>query len=200
MAAKPPRMLPEAWHPLLARPPLAGLLGQPLVDRALSEMHRLLPPRVALHSLRTFLLADAHARVRGLDCDRAGLLAAAAFHDTGLTAHAPRVPGGFPCRSAALLDRFLAAEQVDRDRRDALTRAVREHLRPLPARTAGAEARLLHFGAWLDVTGRGARHVPGERRRLSDLAPTPWFAVTFSARVAVCGLRRALPYPSGPAR
>jgi hypothetical protein len=66
-------------------------------------------------------------------------------------------------------------------------------MRPFPARDAGPEARLLHFGAWLDVTGRGERLVPGDRRRLSELAPTPWFAVSFCARVAACGLRRVLP-------
>ncbi|CAM5479906.1 HD domain-containing protein OS=Streptomyces tendae OX=1932 GN=GUR47_29945 PE=4 SV=1 [Streptomyces tendae] len=72
-------------------------------------------------------------------------------------------------------------------------RAVREHMRPFPARDAGPEARLLHFGAWLDVTGRGERRIPGDRGRLAALAPTPWFAVSFSARVVACGLRRVLP-------
>ncbi|MER6346440.1 hypothetical protein ACWC10_30855 [Streptomyces sp. NPDC001595] len=189
----PPEPLPHAWRPLLAEPGLAKLCGDPLADAALRELRRLLPPRAALHSLRTFLLADACARARGIRYDEAGLLAAAAFHDTGLTGAAPRVRGGFPCRSAVLLDRFLAGHGVAGARRAALTRAVREHMRPRPARDAGAEARLLHFGAWLDVTGRGRRRLPGERGRLAGLAPTPWFAVSFTARVAVCGLRRVLP-------
>ncbi|MFB8777894.1 hypothetical protein [Streptomyces broussonetiae] len=193
MVTVPPGALPDDWRPLLAEPPLARLLGRPLVDDALSAMHRLLPPRTALHSLRTFLLADARARADGTEYDRAGLLAAAAFHDSGLTCEAPRVPGGFPGRSAVLLDRFLAGHGVDDGRRGALTRAVREHIRPFPARTAGTEARLLHFGAWLDVVGRGDRQLLAERRRLARLAPTPLFAVSFSARVAVCGLRGVLP-------
>ncbi|MFE6281472.1 hypothetical protein [Streptomyces sp. NPDC057877] len=193
MANVPPEVLPDAWQPLLTQPPLAELLGQPLVDDALLAMHRLLPPRVAVHSLRTFLLADAAGRARGSECDPAGLFAAAAFHDTGLTGSAPRVRGGFPCRSAVLLDRFLARHGVGEGRRRALTRAVREHMRPFPARDAGPEARLLHFGAWLDVVGRGGREVPGERGRLAELAPTPWFAVSFAARVALCGLRGILP-------
>ncbi|MFD7459472.1 MULTISPECIES: hypothetical protein [unclassified Streptomyces] len=191
--------LPDAWRPLMAEPGLAELWGDPLADATLRELPRLVPPRGALHSLRTFLLADAWARARGTGYDRAGLLAAAAFHDTGLTDGAPRVRGGFPCRSAASLDRFLAGHGVAEARRAALTRAVREHMRPFPARDAGAEARLLHFGAWLDVTGRGFRRLPGERGRLAALAPTPWFAVSFSARVAVCGLRRVLPDSSAVA-
>ncbi|MEV0598673.1 hypothetical protein AB0I82_05120 [Streptomyces sp. NPDC050315] len=196
----PPEVFPESWRPLLAQPALAGLLGEPLVDGALLAAHRLLPPRVALHSLRTFLLADACAAARGTGYDRAGLLAAAAFHDTGLTGDAPRVSGGFPYRSAALLDRFLTEHGVADARRRALTGAVRRHMRPFPPRDGGPEARLLHFGAWLDVTGRGRRALPGERRRLAELAPTPWFAVSFPARVAGCGLRRALPGFSAAAR
>ncbi|MFB6773145.1 MULTISPECIES: hypothetical protein [unclassified Streptomyces] len=190
--AVPTQALPGAWQPLLGRPALAELLGHPLAGAALTRMRRL-PPRVALHSLRTFLLADARARVDGTPYDRVGLLAAAAFHDAGLVGSSPLGRGGFPGRSAELLDRFLAGHQVGAARRGALTRAVREHMRPFPARGAGPEARLLHFGAWLDVTGRGEHHVPGDRRRLSELAPTPWFAVSFSARVAACGLRRVLP-------
>ncbi|MER7395305.1 hypothetical protein ABT381_07295 [Streptomyces sp. NPDC000151] len=196
----PQEVFPDAWRPLLAQPALAKLREQPLVDEALRELHRLLPPRLALHSLRTFLLADAYASARGTGYDRVGLLAAAAFHDAGLTGSAPRVRGGFPARSAALLDRFLAEHEVADARRRALTGAVRRHMRPFPARDAGPEALLLHFGAWLDVTGRGCRRLPGERRRLAELAPTPWFAVSFSARVATCGLRRVLPAPSGAAR
>ncbi|PPS83109.1 hypothetical protein [Streptomyces sp. MH60] len=189
----PPEALPETWQPLLGRPALAELLGHPLVGAALTEMRRLLPPHVAVHSLRTFLLADACARSHGTAYDRVGLLAAAAFHDAGLVERSPLGRGGFPCRSAQLLDAFLAGHEVGMGRRTALTRAVREHMRPFPARDAGPEARLLHFGAWLDVTGRGERLVPGDRRRLAALAPTPWFAVSFFARVAACGLRRVLP-------
>ncbi|MFV0137302.1 hypothetical protein ACLGIH_29615 [Streptomyces sp. HMX87] len=196
----PPEALPEAWRPLLGRPPLAELLGHPLAGAALTEMSRLLPRRVALHSLRTFLLADAWARARGTAYDRVGLLAAAAFHDAGLVGRAPLGPGGFPCRSAELLDRFLTGHRVDDRRRRALTRTVREHMRPFPARGAGPEARLLHFGAWLDVTGRGDRRIPGERRLLHAAAPTPFFAVSFSARMAACGLRRVLPAPSAAHR
>lgn len=191
----PLRVLPEAWQPLLRRPALAELLGHPLAGAALKEMCRLLPPRVAVHSLRTFLLADACARTHGTAYDRVGLLAAAAFHDTGLVGRTPLGRGGFPCRSAQLLDHFLARQQVGAVRRTTLTRAVREHMRPFPARDAGPEARLLHFGVWLDVTGRGERQVPGDRRLLAQLAPTPWFAVSFSARVVACGLRRVLPGP-----
>ncbi|MEV6883488.1 hypothetical protein [Streptomyces sp. NPDC051135] len=186
-------MWPEAWQPLLGRPALAELLGHPLAGAALTEMRRLLPPRVAVHSLRAFLLADAGARSHGTAYDRVGLLAAAAFHDAGLVGRTPLGRGGFPFRSAQLLDRFLARHQVGTARRTTLTRAVREHMRPFPARDAGPEARLLHFGVWLDVTGRGARQVPRERRRLAELAPTPWFTVSFSARVMACGLRRVLP-------
>jgi hypothetical protein len=196
----PREVLPEAWQPLLAQPPLAGLLVQPLVADALLEMHRILPQRLALHSLRTFLLADARARACTTGYDRTGLFVAAAFHDAGLTGHAPPAHGGFSCRSAELLDRFLTRHGVDEGRRRALNRAVREHMRPFPARGAAPEVRLLHFGAWLDVTGRGTRQVPGERRRLARLAPTPLFAVSFSARVAACGLRKVLPVPPGPAR
>ncbi|WP_320775352.1 hypothetical protein [Streptomyces sp. CRN 30] len=195
-----PRGLPDAWRPLLRRPALAGLLGHPLADAALAELDRLLPADVALHSLRTFLLADARARARGTAYDRAGLLAAAAFHDAGLVGRAPLGRGGFTGRSAELLDRFLADRRVSAARRRELTRAVREHMRPFPARGAGPEARLLHFGAWLDVTGRGASRVPGERRRLAALAPTPWFAFSFCARVAACGPRRVLPGPAAAAR
>ncbi|MEU6101226.1 HD domain-containing protein [Streptomyces flaveolus] len=190
----PPEALPRTWQPLLGRPALAELLGHPLAGAALTEMCRL-PPHVAVHSLRTFLLADACARTRGTAHDRVGLLAAAAFHDAGLVGRAPLGRGGFPARGAELLDRFLAGHRVGAERREALTRAVREHMRPFPARDAGPEVRLLHFGAWLDVTGRGERLVPGDRRRLSELAPTPWFAVSFCARVAACGLRRVLPGP-----
>ncbi|MEG3628053.1 HD domain-containing protein [Streptomyces poriticola] len=195
-----PGALPEAWWPLLGRPPLAELLGHPLAGAALTELDRRVPRRIALHSLRTFLLADAFARARGTGYDRVGLLAAAAFHDTGLVGRAPLGPGGFPRRSAELLDRFLAGQRVDDRRRRALTRAVREHMRPFPARDAGPETRLLHFGAWLDVTGRGNRRIPGERRLLTAAAPTDWFALSFSARVAACGLRRVLPAPSAAAR
>ncbi len=190
----PPEALPAAWRPLLGRPALAELIGHPLVGAALTELRRL-PPRIALHSLRVFLLADALARTRGTAHDRAGLLAAAAFHDAGLVGRTPLGRGGFPGLGAELLDRFLARHGVDAGRRGALTEAVRAHMRPFPARDAGPEARLLHFGAWLDVTGRGGRLVPGDRRLLSELAPTPWFAVSFSARVAACGLRRVLPGP-----
>ncbi|WP_261989401.1 hypothetical protein [Streptomyces sp. uw30] len=192
----PRRTAPQAWRPLLAEPSVEGLLGDRLVAAALRELHRLVPPRTALHSLRTFLLADAFAQARGIHYDRAGLFVATAFHDTGLTRGGAPLRGGFPARSAALLDRFLAGHGVDDARRAALTRAVREHMRPRPARRAGPEERLLHFGAWLDVTGRGGRRLPGERRRLAELAPTPWFALSFSARVAACGLRRALPGPA----
>ncbi|MFE0256509.1 hypothetical protein [Streptomyces sp. NPDC059010] len=188
---------PEAWRPLLAEPNVVGLLGDRLVAAALRELHRLVPPRTALHSLRTFLLADAFAQARGIHYDRAGLFVATAFHDTGLTWGGGPLRGGFPGRSATLLDRFLAGHGMDDARRAALTGAVRDHMRLRPARHAGPEARLLHFGAWLDVTGRGDRRLPGERRRLAALAPTPWFALSFSARVAACGLRRAL--PGGPA-
>ncbi|MEU4657088.1 hypothetical protein AB0G32_24660 [Streptomyces sp. NPDC023723] len=191
--------LPGAWHALLARPPLTGLRGDPVADAALREMSRLLPARVALHSLRVFLLADARARAAGTAYDRAGLLAAAAFHDTGLVGRAPLGRGGFTARSAELLGRFLAGHRVAGDRRRTLVRAVREHMRPFPAPDAGPEARLLHFGAWLDVTGRGGRLVPGERRLLAELAPTPWFALSFCARVAACGPRRVLPArPAAP--
>lgn len=190
--AVPSQALPRSWQPLLARPALAELLRHPLAGAALTEMCRL-PPKVAVHSLRTFLLADACARTRGTAYDRVGLLAAAAFHDVGLVGRTPLGRGGFPGRSAELLDRFLAGHEVSAGRRESLTRAVREHMRPFPARDAGPEARLLHFGAWLDVTGRGERVVPGDRRRLSELAPTSWFTVSFSARVAACGLRRVLP-------
>ncbi|MEU0071958.1 hypothetical protein ABZ027_20765 [Streptomyces sp. NPDC006332] len=175
---------------------MAELRGDPLVDAALSELPGLVPPSVAAHSLRAFLLADARARTRGIDYDRAGLLAAAVFHDTGLTGSTPAPRGGFPSRSAELLDRFLAWHGVEVTRRGALTRAVREHMRPFPARDAGPEERLLHFGAWLDVTGRGSRQVPGERRRLAAMAGTPWFTLSFSARLAGYGVRRVLPASS----
>lgn len=198
-SAVPPQELPGTWQPLLGRPALAELLDHPLASAALTRMRRL-PPPVAVHSLRTFLLADACARAGGTAYDRVGLLAAATFHDTGLVGRTRIGRGGFPVRSAELLDRFLAAHQVGEARRAALTRAVREHMRPFPSRDAGPEVRLLHFGAWLDVTGRGERLVPGDRRRLSDLAPTPWFAVSFSARVAACGLRRVLPAPPAARR
>ncbi|RSN01449.1 hypothetical protein DMH25_26360 [Streptomyces sp. WAC 01325] len=191
----PSASAPRAWRPLLAEPSVSGLLGDRLVAAALRELHILVPPRTALHSLRTFLLADAYARTLGIHYDRAGLFVATAFHDSGLAGGGAPLRGGFPGRSAALLDRFLAGHGVDDARRAALTRAVREHMRPRPARHAGPEARLLHFGAWLDVTGRGGRRLPGERGRLAALAPTPWFALSFSARVAACGLRRALPGP-----
>ncbi|MBU6530013.1 HD domain-containing protein [Streptomyces sp. NPDC057245] len=197
--AVPPQELPGTWQPLLGRPALAELLDHPLAGAALTRMRRL-PPPVAVHSLRTFLLADACARAGGTAYDRVGLLAAATFHDAGLVGRTRIGRGGFPARSAELLDRFLAAHQVGEARRAALTRAVREHMRPFPPRDAGPEVRLLHFGAWLDVTGRGERLVPGDRRRLSDLAPTPWFAVSFSARVAACGLRRVLPAPPAARR
>ncbi|QOV41164.1 hypothetical protein IM697_16650 [Streptomyces ferrugineus] len=187
---------PEAWRVLLAEPAVAELLGDRLVAAALRELPRLVPPRTAVHSLRTFLLADAFARGHGIDYDRPGLFVAAAFHDTGLASGGARVRGGFPGRSAASLDRFLAGHGVAEARCAPLTRAVREHMRPWPTRHAGPEARLLHFGAWLDVTGRGGSRLPGERRRLATLAPTPWFALSFSARVAACGLRRALPGPT----
>ncbi|AKZ54403.1 hypothetical protein SAM23877_1354 [Streptomyces ambofaciens ATCC 23877] len=192
-APEPPQGAPGAWQPLLGRPALADLLGHPLAGAALTELGRLLPPHVAVHSLRVFLLADAWARTHGIAYDRVGVLAAAVFHDAGLVGRAPLGRGGFPGRSAALLDRFLAGHEVGMGRRTTLTRAVREHMRPFPARDAGPEARLLHFGAWLDVTGRGERQLPDERRRLRALAPTPWFAVSFSARVVACGLRRVLP-------
>jgi len=192
----PPESPSEQWQPLLIQPPLAELRGDPLADAALSELPRLVPPSVAVHSLRAFLLADARARARGVDYDRPGLLAAAVFHDTGLSGSTPAPRGGFPSRSAELLDRFLAGHGVGETRRGVLTRAVREHMRPFPARDAGAEERLLHFGAWLDVTGRGGRQVPGERRRLAALVGTPWFAVSFSARVAGHGVRRVLPASS----
>lgn len=196
----PPEALPKAWRPLLARPALAKLLGDPLGGAALTEMARLLPTRLALHSLRVFLLADAWAQAEGTRFDRPGLLAAVAFHDTGLVGWAPLGRGGFPRRSAELLDRFLAERKVDDARRAVLTRAVREHMRPFPPRNAGPEARLLHFGVWLDVTGRGERRLPGERRMVTAPAPTPLFAVTFFARVAACGLRRARPGPASTAR
>jgi hypothetical protein len=196
----PPEALPKAWRPLLMRPALAGLLGDPLGGAALTEMCRLLPTRMALHSLRVFLLADACAQTEGTRHDRAGLLAAAAFHDTGLVGWTPLRRGGHPRRSAELLDRFLAGRRVDDARRAVLTRAVREHMRPFPARDAGPEVRLLHFAAWLDVTGRGERRLPGERRMITAPAPTPLFAVTFSARVVACGLRRVLPDPAAAAR
>ncbi|UXI77613.1 hypothetical protein N6Q81_05835, partial [Streptomyces vinaceusdrappus] len=109
-------------------------------------------------------------------------------------------PGGFAGRGAELLDRFLTEHGVGAGRRAALTRAVREHMRPFPARDADPEARLLHFGAWLDVTGRGERRVPGLRRVLAEQAPTPWFPVSFSARVVACGLRRVLPGSSTTGR
>ncbi|MFE9507287.1 hypothetical protein ACFYO6_32785 [Streptomyces anthocyanicus] len=189
----PPKALPEAWQPLLGRPALAELLGHPLAGAALQEMCRLLPPHLAVHSLRTFLLADACARAHGIAYDRVGLLAAAAFHDAGLVGRTPLGRGGFPYRSAQLLDHFLTRHQVGTVRRTTLTRAVREHMRPFPARDDGPEARLLHFGVWLDVTGRGERQVPGDRRLLAGLAPTPRFALSFSARVVACGLRRVLP-------
>ncbi|WP_280885908.1 hypothetical protein [Streptomyces sp. LBL] len=192
-------MSSRPWQPLLDQPPLAELRGDPLVDAALRELHCLLPPSVAVHSLRVFLLADARARARGIGYDQAGLLAAAVFHDTGLTGNAPVARGGFPSRSAELLDRFLRGRGVDAGRREVLTRAVRAHMRTSPAPGAGPEERLLHFGAWLDVTGRGSSQVPGERRRLASLAATPWFAFSFSARLAADGVRRALP-ASSPAR
>ncbi|GAA2587788.1 MULTISPECIES: HD domain-containing protein [Streptomyces] len=188
-----PESLPQAWQPLLGRPALAELLGHPLAGAALTEMRRLLPPHFAVHSLRTFLLADACARTHGTAYDRVGLLAAAAFHDVGLVGRTRLGRGGFAARSAQLLDAFLARHEVGPGRRTALTRAVREHMRPFPARDAGPEARLLHFGAWLDVVGRGARQVPGDRARLAGLAPTPRFAVSFSARMLACGPRRVLP-------
>lgn len=193
-------VLPDAWQPLLAQPPLAGMLTQPLVADALLEMRRMLPPSLALHSLRTFLLADARAKASGAGYDRTGLFVAAAFHDSGLSGHAPRTPGGFPHRSAELLDRFLVRHGAGEARRRVLHHAVGAHMRPFPERGASPEARLLHFGAWLDVTGRGTRRVPGERRRLARLAPTPLLAVSFSARVALHGLRGVLPVPSASTR
>ncbi|CAM5476795.1 hypothetical protein STENM36S_04238 [Streptomyces tendae] len=111
----PPEALPETWQPLLGRPALAELLGHPLASAALTEMRRLLPPHVAVHSLRTFLLADACARSHGTAYDRVGLLAAAAFHDAGLVGRSPLGRGGFPSRSAQLLDAFLAGHEVERD-------------------------------------------------------------------------------------
>ncbi|AEW97970.1 MULTISPECIES: HD domain-containing protein [Streptomycetaceae] len=190
---------PAAWRGLLAEPALARLLGRPLVDDALDALDRLVPPEIAVHSLRTFLLADAYARRHGVGYDAPGLLAAAAFHDTGLTGAAAG-RGPFPRRSAAVLDRFLVAHAVGEARRRALVRAVSGHMRPWPGRGAGTEARLLHFGAWLDVTGRGGRQVPGERRRLAALAPTPWFPLTFTVRLAACRLHRTAPGPSAAGR
>jgi hypothetical protein len=184
--------LPAAWRPLLSEPAIAELLGQPLVDDALLELWRRLPATLAVHSLRTYLLADAYARTQGVGYDRPGLLAAAAFHDTGLADGGPRRPCPFPRQSAELLDRFLSDHAVDTGRRAVLTRAVSDHMRARPARDAGAEARLLHFGAWLDVTGRGTRRLPGMRRRLARLAPTPWLAVSFSTRLTSREVRRGL--------
>ncbi len=185
--------LPPGWRPLLAQPGLSSLLGDPLVDDALRELRRLVPSSLAVHSLRTFLLADAYARRGGIGYDRPGLLAAAAFHDTGLTAARREARGTFPHRSAVLFERFLAEHAVAPGRRGALVRAVREHMRLLPVRGACPEARLLHFGAWLDVTRRGSGRVPGERHRLHELAPTPWFAASFTVRVATCRLGPAAP-------
>lgn len=178
----------------------------PLTRTALDAVAPVLTPELLAHSHRTYALAAAYARRRGIDFDAEGLLAACLFHDLGLAdSHLDRrVP--FPKVGADALAQHLVAGGVAQDRAELLATAIEFHFQLLPRWSLGPEVGLLQVGAWMDATRLRAWAVPTQlRREVNAEFPRRRFQREFRPRLAractswaaVAGLVRPRPrHPS----
>jgi hypothetical protein len=143
----------------------------PLVVAARDAMEPVLPPVLFGHSVRTFLYARSWARAQRLDFDEEGLFVASLFHDAGLCAPFKDTRRAFQFNSSAAMRELLLVRGVEPERIRRLTSAVLHHFQPVPRWRYGAEAGLLHIGAYLDAVGLRAWGIRGDRRAIRTSYP-----------------------------
>lgn len=134
-----------------------------LVGEAEAIARAAMPQPILLHSIRTFLLAEAYASAARVAFDAEGLAVASMFHDLGLFPPYRDRRRPFPFNSSRAMLAFLDERGVAAGRAAALVDAVDFHFQFWPPWKAGPEAGLLHVGAYMDVVGL-------RRRRLRDAA------------------------------
>jgi hypothetical protein len=146
------------------------LPGSALAAVALEEASAALPAVLLAHSTRTFLLARAYAERRSVAFDEEGLFVAAMLHDLGLVPSLRDGSAPFPQVGSRRLVALFEAAGQPAGRGTELARAIDLHMRWFPRWSAGPEAGLLQVGAWMDVLGRGRRHLPATVRADIDAA------------------------------
>ena len=124
--------------------------------RAASEVS---PPGLLAHCLRTWLLADLRGRAAGIRHDPELLYAACLLHDLGLTDAYPGPEVGCFAVAGAQAARALAFEH-GYPRAEELADAICLHLQVQVPLALGAEAHLLHAGAFADLIGGGPQALP----------------------------------------
>jgi hypothetical protein len=137
------------------------------------------PAAVKNHSIRTFLLGRAYARVRRIDFDEEGLCIAALFHDFGLFPHHLDRKKPFTQISSELLDEFLEDRAVAASKARVLKEAILLHMQPLPRWSRGPTAGLLQVGAWMDATGLRKWRVRRTAREIERAFPRLGFSLSF---------------------
>jgi hypothetical protein len=164
--------IPRRWRKSLldeSRPPrLPDPPDSDLARAAEAHLHDTSHPGLYAHCMRTWLFATLFADRDRLEHDEELLYLACVLHDLGLTdAHDRRDPSAecFAVEGARAAHRLVCADGESEDRARLVAEAITLHLNiTVPARL-GAEAHLLHRGAWLDVAGRSAHRLPPDTLR-----------------------------------
>ncbi len=142
-----------------------------LVTRAVGLVRAVMPESMFRHSVRTFLLARAYARRRGIEHDEEGLALAAIFHDLGLCPPYRDRARPFPEAGSRALRGFLAEAGGAPERASPLADAIDFHFQLRPPWSQGAVAGLLQVGAWMDCTGLRRWAVWRESRAIARAWP-----------------------------
>lgn len=153
-----------------------------LVVEAEAVARAALPRALLNHSVRTFLLAQAYAKVARIDCDIEGLAVASLFHDLGLCEPYRDRRRPFTFNSSRAMVAFLDQHHVPAPRVAALVDAVDFHFELWPRWQAGPEAGLLHVGAYMDVLGARRGRIRADATRIDQHYSRQGLVTTFVSR------------------
>lgn len=134
-----------------------------LCRSALEEATEVLTPALLAHSLRCWEFGTALAQVDDLAPDPEALYLACVLHDVGVGAPDDATTGCFALLGAHRARTFVTDRGATPELGQCVHTAIARHLDPRTPREAGAEARLLHDAAHLDVVGLRAHQLdPGQ--------------------------------------
>lgn len=154
-----------------------------LVVEAEAVVRAALPQALLHHSVRTFLLAHAYARMTRVACDVEGLAVVSLFHDLGLCEPYRDRRKPFTFNSSRAMVAFLDHHDIPSRRTAALVDAVDFHFELWPRWQAGPEAGLLHVGAYMDVLGIRRGRIREDAARIDQHYSRQGLTSTFVSRV-----------------
>jgi hypothetical protein len=134
-----------------------------LCRSALEEATQVLTPALLAHSLRCWEFGMALAHVDDLTPDPEALYLACVLHDVGVGAPDDPTTGCFALLGAHRARAFVTDRGATAELGQCVHTAIARHMDPRTPREDGAEARLLHDAAHLDVVGLRAHQLePGQ--------------------------------------